>query len=230
MNNCWLSIDKNRGSLDTALNLFFDENNTGANRSAKIRVSSKDGDIAKEYTIVQKKRNASVYKNVRKSEYFTKNDCNEEAEKGERLEYVVPAGKYTSMISQEDADQKALDDIEKNGQNWVNQNGKCITSLWYNKEQSKEFQKNNCDPDTEEGSKVRFTIPANSYTSTISQADADQKAIDALNKGGQDYANSHGKCITIKWYNVEMKRSFRKNDCLVTETGSMVEYVVPAKK
>lgn len=230
MNNCWLSIDKNHGSLDTTLNLFFDENNTGANRSAKIRVSSKEGDIVKEYTIVQKKRDAVVYKNVRKSEFFTKNDCNEETEKGERLEYVVPAGKYTSLISQEDADQKALDDIEKNGQNWVNQNGECLTSLWYNKEQSKEFQKNDCDPDTEEGSKVRFTIPANSYTSTISQADADQKAIDALNKGGQDYANSHGECITIKWYNVEMKQSFQKNDCLGTETGSMVEYVVPAKK
>ena len=230
MSDCWLNIDKEHGSLDTVLNMYFDENNTGANRSAKIRVSSKDGDIVKEYTIVQKKRDAVVYKNVRKSEFFTKNDCNEETEKGERLEYVVPAGKYTSLISQEDADQKALDDIEKNGQNWVNQNGECITSLWYNKEQSKEFQKNDCDPDTEEGSMVRFTIPANSYTSTISQADADQKAIDALNKGGQDYANSHGECITIKWYNVEMKQSFQKNDCLGTETGSMVEYVVPAKK
>ena len=230
MSDCWLNIDKEHGSLDTVLNMYFDENNTGANRSAKIRVSSKDGDIVKEYTIVQKKRSAVVYKNVRKSEFFTKNDCNEETEKGERLEYVVPAGKYTSLISQEDADQKALDDIEENGQNWVNQNGECLTSLWYNKEQSKEFQKNDCDPDTEEGSMVRFTIPANSYTSTISQADADQKAIDALNDGGQNYANSHGECITIKWYNVEMKQSFQKNDCLVTETGSMVEYVVPAKK
>lgn len=230
MSDCWLNIDKEHGSLDTVLNMYFDENNTGANRSAKIRVSSKDGDIVKEYTIVQKKRSAVVYKNVRKSEFFTKNDCNEETEKGERLEYVVPAGKYTSLISQEDADQKALDDIEENGQNWVNQNGECLTSLWYNKEQSKEFQKNDCDPDTEEGSMVRFTIPANSYTSTISQADADQRAIDALNKGGQDYANSHGECITVKWYNVEMKQSFRKNDCLVTETGSMVEYVVPARK
>ena len=230
MSDCWLNIDKEHGSLDTVLNMYFDENNTGANRSAKIRVSSKDGDIVKEYTIVQKKRSAVVYKNVRKSEFFTKNDCNEETEKGERLEYVVPAGKYTSLISQEDADQKALDDIEENGQNWVNQNGECLTSLWYNKEQSKEFQKNDCDPDTEEGSKVRFTIPANSYTSTISQADADQKAIDALNDGGQNYANSHGECITIKWYNVEMKQSFQKNDCLGTETGSMVEYVVPAKK
>lgn len=230
MSDCWLNIDKEHGSLDTVLNMYFDENNTGANRSAKIRVSSKDGDIVKEYTIVQKKRDDVVYKNVRKSEFFTKNDCNEETEKGERLEYVVPAGKYTSLISQEDADQKALDDIEKNGQNWVNQNGECITSLWYNKEQSKEFQKNDCDPDTEEGSMVRFAIHANSYTSTISQADADQRAIDALNKGGQDYANSHGECITIKWYNVEMKQSFQKNDCLVTETGSMVEYVVPARK
>ena len=230
MNNCWLSIDKNHGSLDTTLNLFFDENNTGANRSAKIRVSSKEGDIIKEYTIVQKKRDAVVYKNVQKSESFTKNDCNDETERGETLEYVVPAGKYTSLISQEDADQKALDDIAANGQNWVNQNGVCITSLWYNKEQSKEFQKNDCDPDTEEGSKVIFTIPANSYTSTISQADADQKAVDELNSGGQDYANSHGECITIKWYNIEMKRSFQKNDCLGTETGSMVEYVVPARK
>ena len=230
MSDCWLNIDKNHGSLNTILNMYFDENNTGASRSAKIRVSSKDGDITKEYTIVQRKKSATVYKNDRKSKFFTKNDCNNETERGERLEYIVPAGRYTSFISQEDADQKALDDIENNGQDWVNQNGECITLLWYNREQSKEFQKNDCNPDTEQGSKVVFTIPANSYTSTISQADADQKAIDALNKGGQNYANSHGECITIKWYNVEMKQSFQKNDCLVTETGSMVEYVVPAKK
>lgn len=230
MSDCWLNIDKNHGSLNTILNMYFDENNTGASRSAKIRVSSKDGDITKEYTIVQREKSATVYKNDRKSKFFTKNDCNNETERGERLEYVVPAGRYTSFISQEDADQKALDDIENNGQDWVNQNGECITLLWYNREQSKKFQKNDCDPDTGKGSTVKFTIPANSYTSTISQADADQRAIDALNKGGQDYANSHGECITVKWYNVEMKQSFQKNDCLVTETGSMVEYVVPARK
>lgn len=230
MKDCWLNIDKSEGSLNSVLNMYFDENNTGANRSAKIRISTEDGGIVREFVIVQKKKEAVVYKNERQSKFFTKNTCDPETEKGERREYVVEAGKYTSLISQEDADKKALDDIERNGQQWVNDNGGCSALLWYNKEQSGEFQKNDCDPDTEEGSMVVYKVPEGTYSSTISQEDADRKAKNGVLQNGQDYANSHGKCITIKWYNVEMKKSFQKNDCLVTETGSVVEYTVPAKK
>lgn len=226
--NCWANIDKKEGSLNSKVNICFDENDTGANRSVKIRVSSRDGSVSEECTLVHKKKEQVVYRNKRQSALFTKEGCNSETEKGEELEYVVEAGKYTSIISQSDADDKAMKDIEQNGQNWVNEHGRCITILWYNVKKSKSFRKNDCDPDTEEGSLVTMTIEAGQFSSTISQEDADRKAEAELNAKGQDYANSHGTCNTIKWYNDRKSKMFQKTDCEVTEVGSMVEYVVEA--
>lgn len=226
--NCWADIDKKEGGLNSKVNIHFDENDTGANRSVKIRVSSRDGSVSEEYTLVHKKKEQVVYKNKRQSALFTKEGCNPETEKGEELEYVVEAGKYTSIISQSDADDKAMKDIEQNGQNWVNEHGRCITILWYNVKKSKSFRKNDCDPDTEEGSLVTMTIEAGQFSSTISQEDADRKAEAELDAKGQDYANSHGTCNTIKWYNDRKSKMFQKTDCEVTEVGSMVEYVVEA--
>ena len=226
--NCWANIDKKEGSLNSKVNIYFDENDTGANRSVKIRVSSRDGSVSEECTVVHKKKEQVVYRNKRQSALFTKEGCNPETEKGEELEYVVEAGKYTSIISQSDADDKAMRDIEQNGQNWVNEHGRCITILWYNVKKSKSFRKNDCDPDTEEGSLVTMTIEAGQFSSSISQEDADLKAEAELNAKGQDYANSHGTCNTIKWYNDRKSKMFQKTDCEVTEVGSMVEYVVEA--
>lgn len=228
VDNCWANIDKKEGGLNSKVNIYFDENDTGVNRSVKIRVSSRDGSVSEEYTLVHKKKEQVVYRNKRQSVLFTKEGCNPETEKGEELEYVVEAGKYTSIISQSDADDKAMKDIEQNGQNWVNEHGRCITILWYNVKKSKSFRKNDCDPDTEEGSLVTMTIEAGQFSSTISQEDADRKAEAELNAKGQDYANSHGTCNTIKWYNDRKSKMFQKTDCEVTEVGSMVEYVVEA--
>lgn len=228
VDNCWANIDKKEGGLNSKVNIYFDENDTGVNRSVKIRVSSRDGSVSEEYTLVHKKKEQVVYRNKRQSALFTKEGCNPETEKGEELEYVVEAGKYTSIISQSDADDKAMKDIEQNGQNWVNEHGCCITILWYNVKKSKSFRKNDCDPDTEEGSLVTMTIEAGQFSSTISQEDADRKAEAELNAKGQDYANSHGTCNTIKWYNDRKSKMFQKTDCEVTEVGSMVEYVVEA--
>jgi hypothetical protein len=228
VDNCWANIDKKEGGLNSKVNIYFDENDTGVNRSVKIRVSSRDGSVSEEYTLVHKKKEQVVYRNKRQSALFTKEGCNSETEKGEELEYIVEAGKYTSIISQSDADDKAMKDIEQNGQNWVNEHGRCITILWYNVKKSKSFRKNDCDPDTEEGSLVTMTIEAGQFSSTISQEDADRKAEAELNAKGQDYANSHGTCNTIKWYNDRKSKMFQKTDCEVTEVGSMVEYVVEA--
>ena len=228
VDNCWANIDKKEGGLNSKVNIYFDENDTGANRSVKIRVSSRDGSVSEECTLVHEKKEQVVYRNKRQSALFTKEGCNPETEKGEELEYVVEAGKYTSVISQSDADDKAMKDIEQNGQNWVNEHGRCITILWYNVKKSKSFRKNDCDPDTEEGSLVTMTIEAGQFSSTISQEDADRKAEAELNAKGQDYANSHGTCNTIKWYNDRKSKMFQKTDCGVTEVGSMVEYVVEA--
>ena len=229
-NDCWAKIDKSEGSLDTDLNIYFDKNDTGENRSVKIRVTSPDGTIKKEYTLVQGEATVETFYNERQSQSFTKQGCDSTNERGEVIEYVVPAGKYSSTISVADANRKALADIEANGQAYANEHGECITTVWYNTIQVGEFQKNDCNHDTEEGSTVTYVIAAGSYSSTISQEDADRKAKEALKAGGQDYANRYGHCVPIKWYNTEMSQQFQKNDCLATEVGSMVTYTVPAGK
>jgi len=203
INDCWAKLSKSEGERNTNVNLFFDKNETGYSRSLKVRATSPDGEVVEEFVLVQRQREIKIYRNERKSREFTKEGCSAPTERGETLEYIVPYGKYTSIVSQEDADNKALEDIENNGQRWVNENGVCKTVLWYNKRQEKTFTKNDCNPDTEVGSDETMVIEAGAFSSTISQEDADNKAANELNTKGQNYANSHGHCTTIKWYNKE---------------------------
>lgn len=65
-------------------------------------------------------------------------------------------------------------------------------ALFANTQQSGTFTKNNCTSGT--GSSVTYTVPANKYYSEISQADADQQAINEVNANGQAYANTNGTC------------------------------------
>ena len=73
---CWANIDKNSGSKNTILNIYSGENETGADRSVRIKVSSPDGKISGTYTLVHKKKRQPVYKNVRKSKTFVKKQLN----------------------------------------------------------------------------------------------------------------------------------------------------------
>lgn len=50
---------------------------------------------------------------------------------GSTVNYVVPALKYSSPFSQEDADQQAQDDIDANGQNYANEHGTCPVTVNY---------------------------------------------------------------------------------------------------
>ncbi|WP_343540186.1 DUF5977 domain-containing protein [Sphingobacterium thalpophilum] len=65
-----------------------------------------------------------TYKNDRMIGYFVKSDCGSGYE-GERVAYVVDEGKYTSVISKDDANNLAQKDINENGQTYANTNGTC---------------------------------------------------------------------------------------------------------
>ncbi|TWF39724.1 YD repeat-containing protein [Chitinophaga polysaccharea] len=64
------------------------------------------------------------FKNAGVSQWFIRSTCTADSVGGWML-YSVEAGKYTSVISQADADQKATDEINANGQAYANQNGGC---------------------------------------------------------------------------------------------------------
>lgn len=67
-------------------------------------------------------------------------------------------------------------------------------TLYYNTEQSKSFpsswRQSHCDP----ANPVEYVVPAGTYQSTLSQADADQKALDDIAQNGKRYANSITYC------------------------------------
>lgn len=66
-------------------------------------------------------------------------------------------------------------------------------TVYYNKEISKTFTRNNCPANHTPGSVV-YRVIAGKYTSAVSQADADQKATADLEQNGQNAANTSGTC------------------------------------
>ncbi|WP_027375082.1 DUF5977 domain-containing protein [Chryseobacterium sp. UNC8MFCol] len=138
-------------------------------------------DIAANGQNVANANSVCLFFNTEKSQTFTKN-CPPGG--AANYTYVVQAKKYSSDISQADADQKALDDISANGQNVVN-----TVPCFYNVAKSKVFTKN-C-PSGALPNSYTYTVPAKKYSSDISQADADQKAIDDINSNGQNEANNN---------------------------------------
>jgi YD repeat-containing protein len=68
-----------------------------------------------------------------------------------------------------------------------------LTTTYYSVAQTVTFTRNNC-PSGQTGSGVAYLLPAYSFTSTVSQADADLQATNSLSSHGQIYANGNGTC------------------------------------
>jgi YD repeat-containing protein len=105
--------------------------------------------------------------------------------------YQVIVGKYVSSVSQADADAKGAADVAANGPAYATANCQC---LYYNVLASSFYFKNDCVYSQGLGSRVTYSVAANTYSSLISQADADSKAQADLTANGQTYANAHGIC------------------------------------
>lgn len=88
------------------------------------RIVNIDGKILKEFKYNYAPIAASIFSNSYKDKTFIRNNCGASAT-GNAYLYMVPAGTYFSDLNQLEADQKALDDIDANGQNMANQNGTC---------------------------------------------------------------------------------------------------------
>lgn len=85
------------------------------------KVVNSEGKTLKEYKYNYA---PATYYSALKTQTFTRNNCGGNAVGGSYT-YTVPAGQYTSILSQTDADQKAADDVNTNGQNVANANGTC---------------------------------------------------------------------------------------------------------
>lgn len=71
------------------------------------------------------------------------------------------------------------------------------TTTYYNVAKSAVFVKNDCPPgsDAQQYVTTIYSVPANKYSSTISQADADAKAQAEINANGQNKANAEQQCV-----------------------------------
>jgi hypothetical protein len=74
------------------------------------------------------------------------------------------------------------------------------------------------------GTTVSYLVPAGSYLSTISQADADNKAQADVTANGQTFANTYGQCL---FYSVIKSGTFLRTTC-GTQTPAPYVYTVPA--
>ncbi|NII85339.1 MULTISPECIES: DUF5977 domain-containing protein [unclassified Pedobacter] len=122
---------------------------------------------------------------------------------GPPVTYTIPAGKYSSIISQEDADAQAWSDVHGgNGQTYANANGTC-NKVYYNTDFNKWFTRNNCPANTTTYA-VNYRVPAKTVSSIISQEDADAQAQAYADANGQAYANANGLCapnVTVTFSN-----------------------------
>ena len=86
----------------------------------------------------------AVYYNTQKSATATKSDCGT-GYTGSTVTYTVAAKKYSSTVSQADADSKAATDLSTNKQAYANANGTCTAiTVYYNAQASATATKNNC--------------------------------------------------------------------------------------
>lgn len=134
-----------------------------------------------------------TYTNNLIAETFIKSNCSA-GYAGDTVIYSVPAGKYTSIISQADADAQAENEILNLGQVTADASPTACKLIYYNAAISIVDSTENCGVGYI-GGPVTYTVPANKYSSTISQADADQQAQDELDANAQAYANTHPNCI-----------------------------------
>ena len=149
----------------------------------------------------------------------SKDDMNEE------ISYYKYDGLHR-LICIYDMDKKV---IKKFCYNYAGQPENCSSDIvYYNQQMSQAFVRNNCQPGYT-GTEVIYTIPAETYSSLISQADADSKAQNDINTTGQFYANTNGNCL-IMYYNQPLSKFFFKNDCQAGYSGTKVLYEVPASK
>lgn len=119
----------------------------------------------------------------------------------------------------------------RNGDNIFNflfeECGVYVPPTFNNVEQSQTFTRNNCE-NSGQGSNVTYTVAANTYQSTVSQADANAQATNDVNSNGQAFANANGSCTSSQVFNnVQQSQAFTRNNCSEGQ-GSDVFYMVSA--
>jgi len=143
------------------------------------------------------------------SESAVKNNC-DSGYYGTSVELSSTLGQFTSTLSQEAANQLAINWVRENKQNYANLNGVCNLNpvIYWNEKIIGELQKDNCNEGAA-GSIVSYTVLAFKYSSMISQADANAKAQAEMDANlTQAYANEQGYCTILPSFKLISEEAF----------------------
>lgn len=174
-----------------------------------------NGDGTTYYTSTQNSLTCGfVFKSKVFSRSFTKTNC---ITGGIGQSYLVSTilGQFTGL-TQDSADQLALDYLTNNGQTIANANGTC---LFTNSYKQLTFFRQGCPNGARPYSVVAYP---NTQFSTISVADADNKAILYLNTNGQSIANINGTCKVLTSYGYTRNAAFKTNYTGIDGNGTQI--------
>jgi hypothetical protein len=153
-----------------------------------IGIRNNDGFIVKKYcySIDNIIGNCPLVGNVALSSVFFKDNC-QFGYGSSPISYQISANKYYGESEQE-AQLLATDDLNRNGQAYANANGTC-SQQFFSTAISDYFANGSCaSPEP-----YYVTLPYGQFTSSISQADADNKAY----MEAQRLADQYGACLNI---------------------------------
>jgi PA14 domain/Family of unknown function (DUF5977) len=131
---------------------------------------------------------------------------------------IIPAGRWGSEISKDEANQRALAEMNAlNTQAYAEVHGACEIGTYLNTEISREgsYLRNDCESPLI-GAKAEIIILAGSFSSNISQADAQALAeAHFTDLNTQDYANLYGECQLKSYYNAAIERlgTYKRSNC-----------------
>jgi hypothetical protein len=128
----------------------------------------------------------ATYSSPAISELVVRNNCTA-GYQGGTVTYTMPAGQFTSTTSQQDADFQAELYFLTYAQPYANTNGVC-SLIYYNAAQSQTDTSQNCAPGYV-GGLVTYTVPAQTYSSIVSQTNADSLALADIAANAQMYAD-----------------------------------------
>jgi hypothetical protein len=131
----------------------------------------------------------SIYYNAPTQGTYTRTGCSLPLY-GEDVVYFIPYGKHAAL-TQTEANNLAATDLTANGQAYANLFGQCVyKSAVY----SQTVYTSLCTYEQGPPVGVLYTIPFGKYTSPISQADANAKAVADFNATWLTYANTFDYC------------------------------------
>ena len=146
-----------------------------------------------EYNLAKKVACPVTYSNLAVSLVFIRNNCAPGYVGGPYILYH--SGRYIYLYTKAAGFVNLMvsEAIAANGQAQANTYGPCL-QVFSSAAISIQFKKDDC-PVGYEPAPITYTVPAGTYSSSISQADADAQAQEDIDANGQAYANANGTCV-----------------------------------